>query len=43
MKSEVVIETGIAHGGSLISCASLLKAMKQGCVIGVDIKIRPRN
>ena len=40
---DVVIETGIAHGGSLIFYASLFKAMGKGRVIGVDIEIRPHN
>ena len=37
------IETGVAHGGSLIFYASLFEAMQQGRVIGVDIEIRPHN
>jgi cephalosporin hydroxylase len=40
---DVVIETGIAHGGSLIFYASLFTAMGKGRVIGVDIEIRPHN
>lgn len=41
---DVVIETGVAHGGSLVFYASLIKAMgKRGRVIGVDIEIRPHN
>lgn len=41
---DVVIETGVAHGGSLIFFASLFKAMgKKGRVVGVDIEIRPHN
>ena len=40
---DVIIETGIAHGGSLIFYASLFKAMGKGRVIGVDIEIRPHN
>jgi cephalosporin hydroxylase len=43
IKPDVVIETGIAHGGSLIYYASLLKAMGCGRVIGVDVEIRPHN
>jgi cephalosporin hydroxylase len=42
-RPDVVIETGIAHGGSLIFYASLCKAMNQGRVIGIDIEIRPHN
>jgi cephalosporin hydroxylase len=43
VKPDVIIETGIAHGGSLIFYASLCKAMGRGRVVGVDIEIRPHN
>lgn len=43
VKPDVIVETGIAHGGSLIFYASLFEAMGQGRVIGVDIEIRPHN
>jgi cephalosporin hydroxylase len=43
VQPDVIIETGIAHGGSLIFYASLFKAMGKGRVIGVDIEIRPHN
>jgi cephalosporin hydroxylase len=43
VKPDVLIETGVAHGGSLILYASLFKAMGKGRVIGVDIEIRPHN
>lgn len=43
VKPDVIIETGIAHGGSLVFYASLCKAMGKGRVIGIDIKIRPHN
>lgn len=42
-KPDVIIETGIAHGGSLIFYASLCKAIGRGRVIGIDIEIRPHN
>ena len=43
-KPDLVIETGVARGGSLILYASLLKMLgNDGCVIGVDIDIRPHN
>jgi cephalosporin hydroxylase len=42
-KPDVVIETGVAHGGSLVFYASLFRAMGRGRVIGVDIEIRPHN
>jgi cephalosporin hydroxylase len=43
LKPDVIIETGVAHGGSLIYYASLCKAMEKGRIIGVDIEIRPHN
>ncbi len=43
VKPDVIIETGIAHGGTLVFYASLCKAMGQGRVIGIDIEIRPHN
>jgi len=42
-KADVIVETGVAHGGSLVFYASLLRAMGRGRVIGVDIEIRPHN
>lgn len=43
VKPDVIIETGVAHGGSLIFYASLCTAMGKGRVVGVDIEIRPHN
>ena len=43
VRPDFVVETGVAHGGSLILYASLLEAMGRGRVIGVDIEIRPHN
>lgn len=43
VKPDVIIETGLAHGGSLIFYASLCKAMERGRVVGVDIEIRQHN
>lgn len=43
IKPDVIIETGVAHGGSLIYYASLCKAMEKGRIIGIDIEIRPHN
>lgn len=43
IKPDVIIETGVAHGGSLVFYASLCKAMGKGRVIGVDIEIRSHN
>jgi cephalosporin hydroxylase len=43
VRPDVIVETGVAHGGSLIFYASLCKAMGNGRVIGIDIEIRPNN
>jgi len=43
IKPDVIIETGIAHGGSLIYYASLLELLGKGKVIGIDIEIREHN
>lgn len=43
LKPDVLIETGVAHGGSLIFYASLFEAMGKGRVIGIDIEIRQHN
>ncbi|MDB5799587.1 MAG: hypothetical protein JWL63_526 [Rhodocyclales bacterium] len=43
LQPDLIIETGVAHGGSLILYASLCKAMGKGRVVGVDIEIRPHN
>lgn len=43
VKPDVIIETGVAHGGSLVFYASLCRCIGKGRVIGVDIEIRPRN
>lgn len=43
VKPDIIIETGVAHGGSLIFYASLCKLMNRGRVIGIDIEIRPHN
>lgn len=43
VKPDVLVETGVAHGGSLIYYASLLRMLGNGRVIGIDIEIRPHN
>jgi cephalosporin hydroxylase len=43
IKPDVLIETGVAHGGSLVFYASLFKAMNRGRAVGIDIEIRPHN
>src|SRR3954468_15521201 len=44
VKPDAIIETGIAHGGSLIFYASMLQLIGgDGIVVGVDIDIRQHN
>lgn len=43
LRPDVIVETGIAHGGSLVFSASLCKLLGKGRVIGVDIDIRAHN
>jgi cephalosporin hydroxylase len=43
IKPDVIIETGVAHGGSLVFYAGLCKVIGKGRVIGIDIEIRPHN
>lgn len=43
IKPDVIIETGVAHGGSLVLSASLCRLTGKGRVIGVDVEIRPHN
>jgi cephalosporin hydroxylase len=43
LRPDVIVETGVAHGGSLVFYASLFAAMGHGRTIGVDIEIRPHN
>jgi cephalosporin hydroxylase len=43
VRPDLIIETGVAHGGSLVLYASLLEAIGGGEVIGVEIDIRPHN
>jgi cephalosporin hydroxylase len=43
IKPDLIIETGIAHGGSLIFYASILELLGKGEILGVDIDIRDHN
>ena len=43
LQPDVIVETGVAHGGSLVFYAGLCAAMGKGRVIGIDIEIRPHN
>jgi cephalosporin hydroxylase len=42
-RPDLIIETGIAHGGSLVLSASILELIGHGQVVGVDIDIRTHN
>lgn len=49
VKPDLIIETGIAYGGSLIFSASMLAILEmcgeieKGDVLGIDVEIRPHN
>jgi cephalosporin hydroxylase len=43
VQPDLIIETGIAHGGSLILHASICELIGKGEVLGVDIDIREHN
>jgi len=44
LKPDLIIETGIAHGGSIVFSASMMEMMGiDGEVVGVDIDIRDHN
>ena len=43
IKPDVLVEIGVAHGGSLIYYASIMQAMGKGRVVGVDLEIREHN
>lgn len=44
IKPDLILETGIAHGGSMIFYASMLELLGgDGHVIGIDIEIRKHN
>jgi cephalosporin hydroxylase len=43
IRPDVIIESGVAHGGALVLYASILELLGRGRVIGVDIEIRKYN
>ena len=43
VRPQLVIETGIAHGGGLVLHASILELIGAGEVLGIDIDIREHN
>jgi cephalosporin hydroxylase len=42
-RPQLVIETGVARGGSVILSASLLELLGEGSVVAIDIDIRAHN
>lgn len=42
-RPDIIIETGVARGGSVLFMASILELLGNGQVIGVDIDIREHN
>ncbi len=43
IKPDLIIETGVARGGSLIFLASILELIGKGNVLGVEIELRRHN
>lgn len=43
IKPDLIIETGIAHGGSIVFSASMLELIGKGEVLAIDIDIREHN
>ncbi len=43
LKPDLIIETGVAMGGSLLFYATLCHAIGKGQVVGIDIDLRPHN
>jgi cephalosporin hydroxylase len=43
VRPDVIVETGVAHGGSSVFFASLFEVFDHGRVISIDIEIRPHN
>jgi len=43
LRPDVIVESGVAHGGALVLYASLFELLGRGRVIGVDIEIRKYN
>ncbi|HCL64864.1 MAG TPA: cephalosporin hydroxylase [Rhizobium sp.] len=42
-KPDVIIETGVARGGSMVFMAAMLQLIGKGKIVGVDIDIRAHN
>ena len=42
-KPDLIVETGVARGGSVLFMASILELIGKGKVVGIDIDIRAHN
>jgi cephalosporin hydroxylase len=42
-RPQVIVETGVARGGSLTLSASILQLLGDGIVVGVELDLRPHN
>jgi cephalosporin hydroxylase len=42
-RPQVIVETGVARGGSLVLSASILQLLGEGMVIGVELALRAHN
>ncbi len=43
LQPDVIVETGVAHGGSAVFYASMLQLLGKGKVVAVDVDIRKHN
>jgi cephalosporin hydroxylase len=43
VRPDLIIETGVAHGGSAVFYASMLELLGSGRVLGIDVEIRTHN
>jgi cephalosporin hydroxylase len=43
VRPDVIVESGVAHGGALVLYASIMELLGRGRVIGLDIEIRKYN
>src|ERR1700730_14568739 len=43
VRPDVIVECGVAHGGSAIFYASICGLVGSGRVVGVDVDVRPHN
>jgi cephalosporin hydroxylase len=43
VQPDVIVETGVAHGGGVLFYASLCRLLGKGRVVGVEVDLRPEN